>query len=242
MAVAVACVLASSARADGVYYGAPARKAVVYEPPFTWTGFYIGLHGGYGAAEMGLDSTGLALGRDWSLQEDGAFLGGAQAGFNLQMGTLVLGLEADGGWLSAEASKNGAVIASLCGPLLNSFAQIETGAYAALSARAGLSLGMLLLYVKAGAAWADVKARYADSDPVAGQVVSASTRSETMTGWVAGVGAEWAFTAHWAAKVEYLHLGFGDLTLAGLSTVANGRLLHNDLAVDTVKVGLNYRF
>jgi opacity protein-like surface antigen len=41
---------------------------------------------------------------------------------------------------------------------------------------------------------------------------AAGTYSETRFGWTAGVGGEWMVTAHWTAKIEYLHYDLGSVT------------------------------
>jgi outer membrane immunogenic protein len=66
--------------------------------------------------------------------------------------------------------------------------------------------------------------------------------SETRTGWVAGVGAEFMLNQNWSLKAEYLHYDFGsdnesfvegeDRTITTDATFIN----------DQVRVGLNYAF
>ena len=72
-------------------------------PAFTWTGFYVGVNAGYGwTASKTTRYVGtpdyVALGslvpQSAGLSNDG-FVGGAQAGYNYQMGAFVLGAEAD---------------------------------------------------------------------------------------------------------------------------------------------------
>ena len=62
-------------------------------PAWTWTGFYLGLNGGYG---FSTSSNQLALSGD---QPTGLFsaggFGGVQVGYNVQLSRVVLGLEAD---------------------------------------------------------------------------------------------------------------------------------------------------
>lgn len=61
-------------------------KASAIDPAYNWTGFYAGVHAGYGLG-----------GTEWqilNIRTDGA-LGGIQAGYNQQIGNLLLGIEAD---------------------------------------------------------------------------------------------------------------------------------------------------
>ena len=60
-------------------------------------------------------------------------------------------------------------------------------------------------------------------------------------GYAAGAGIEWGFAPNWSAKVEYMHYGFDSNTapIPALSATATADLR---LDIDTVKVGINYRF
>jgi len=71
-------------------------------------------------------------------------------------------------------------------------------------------------------------------------LVSQSIVSEavggTASGWVAGLGAEYAFQNNWSAKLEYNVFGFGNDS--GTFGTFNG----NSVTLQTVKAGVNYRF
>ena len=59
-------------------------------------------------------------------------------------------------------------------------------------------------------------------------------------GYAAGAGIEWGFSPNWTAKVEYMHYGLGSETApAGTLDVVP---TSSRLDVDTVKVGVNYRW
>lgn len=60
--------------------------------------------------------------------------------------------------------------------------------------------------------------------------------SNTRSGWVIGAGIEWAFAPNWSAKIEYLHIEFDDNKF--FPTIGTTQ----DLEINTVKVGVNYRF
>ena len=64
-------------------------------------------------------------------------------------------------------------------------------------------------------------------------------------GWTAGIGLEWAFATNWSAMIEYDHYGFGTKTVSMNVTNRAGITPANlDVRrdIDTVKVGINYRF
>ena len=62
-------------------------------PVFTWTGFYVGVNAGYGWNAN--DSITGRRSRRVDRDDDGGFVGGAQAGYNYQIGSFVVGLEGD---------------------------------------------------------------------------------------------------------------------------------------------------
>ncbi len=102
LAVAAAAIVPASA-AD-MYRAEPGgyKDAPVYVPANTWTGFYLGVNGGYGWSAGNLSVTGVdADGEDApnvhgnaKIDGNGGF-GGAQIGYNWQQGHMVLGVEAD---------------------------------------------------------------------------------------------------------------------------------------------------
>src|SRR5208283_5324845 len=86
----------------------PTRKAapapIFVPPPFTWTGFYVGVNAG-GIWGSGSRSASLIVpSADAWLSSyfpgglgssNGGFIGGGQAGYNWQSGAFVFGLETD---------------------------------------------------------------------------------------------------------------------------------------------------
>ena len=100
-AVGALIITANPSNADGY---APPRYAPALAPA-AWGGFYVGVHGGYATGEhegVGTytDNTGSFQVLDpieSSLDTDGGF-GGLQAGYNLQYGTIVYGIEGDVSW------------------------------------------------------------------------------------------------------------------------------------------------
>src|SRR3712207_2520306 len=75
---------------------APVFSAV---PVFTWTGFYVGVNAGVGFSNN--DDDGIVFGADTIFgdsDDDASFIGGAQAGYNYQIGSFVVGVEGDLQW------------------------------------------------------------------------------------------------------------------------------------------------
>ncbi|MFD2228288.1 outer membrane protein, partial [Microvirga arabica] len=80
----------AAAAADLPVRSAPPAPIIAAAPIFTWTGFYVGVNAGYGWSNDDFDSVDLA-----DEDDDGGFVGGAQVGYNYQIGSFVVGLEGD---------------------------------------------------------------------------------------------------------------------------------------------------
>src|SRR3712207_5967040 len=101
--VALIGLAGAAAAADLPARAAPPAYAPV--PAFTWTGFYFGVHAGYLWSDTDVKLTGVGgdvlpydvefetLPRSISVEQDGV-LGGGQAGYNMQFGMFVAGVEA----------------------------------------------------------------------------------------------------------------------------------------------------
>lgn len=200
-----------------------------------WSGFYVGTHVGAAASDNawnGASGPVLALPPQplpfYGHGVSGNVISGFQAGYNLQAGRFVYGLEAD-----ASFGNIGGVAGCLGGAFACTTRMDDLWTVAA---RFGFAANDFLLYAKAGAAWADVKRRMAS-----GGASAVLDGSETRTGWLVGLGAEYAFLPGLSAKIEYDYADFGSRSLAmtdqfgATSEVTVGQTAH------LVKLGLNYR-
>jgi outer membrane immunogenic protein len=223
--------------------------------PTSWSGFYLGLHGGYGWGDTSIGDGGTLA----ALPPYGAFscvpaltgnycntpfelapsgwLGGAQLGVNWQRGNLVFGIEGDLGWLDISDSKT----------LLRPFddrdiASVRYGWYSSLTGRLGYSVHHALLYVKGGVAFADIRTRAADIDLVGGsfQIYQGSLihQSDVKAGWALGGGLEYALDRRLSLKAEYVYMNFE----SGTARSFDGDIYKFENDLHTVKVGLNYHF
>ena len=179
--------VASSAMAADL----PTRKAppapMSYAPPvFSWTGFYVGVNGGWGGASGGGD-----LG-----SPTGGLVGGT-VGYNYQIGQFVAGLEGDWDW--ADINKSG--FNSTPGAYSNKIDSLVTA-----RARAGVALDRALLYVTAGYAGAD--------DKVSAAIFPGVSSTDWRSGGAFGAGVEYAFTNNISAKAEYIYAPFESKTYA----------------------------
>jgi len=223
------------------FYAAPALAAdiPVKAPPapaaavFNWTGFYIGGHIGEAWADDRIvDVDGLNGGAHYALKDSNLIYGG-QVGYNVQTGQWVYGLEADFGDLVL-----GGKIFDPNFPT-GTYSQLRSGFYGDVTGRIGLAIGNWLPYIKGGYAFTDAKGGVNNQ---LGGFGGGQAWTGTYSGWTIGGGVEVMLNAAWSVKVEYQHFDFGTEN-ATLHTPANGNFRYsNDLTVNAVMVGLNYRF
>ncbi len=93
---ACCALLASAGTSLGADLPRPAYKAPPLAPEyiaplFTWSGFYVGINGGYAWGKADVSNSATSFTTD---NQDG-WLIGATAGYNYQMGQFVLGVEGD---------------------------------------------------------------------------------------------------------------------------------------------------
>lgn len=192
--------------------GAPIAPAAYSSLPYNWTGPYIGLGGGYDRTQ-GAATTGPA-GRK-STRSRAAF--GGYAGYNIQLGPIVYGLEADAALLSSGSKSN-----ALAGA-----AKVRERYDGSVRARAGYAIDRWLVYGTGGFAFRD-------------QQITApglASKSKTQTGWIAGAGVERALTDNLVARLEYTHADYG--RTKGLVPAGLGRGKSTD---DRIMAGLSYKF
>jgi outer membrane immunogenic protein len=196
----------------------PAYKAeqVSVVPYHSWTGFYIGAH--LGGAWAKKDWSENPIGSIGSHVADG-FIGGFQVGYNWQTGPWVFGIEGQFSW----GDLTGSHVFS------GDTFQTKVDALGSVAGRIGYAWDRMMVYGKGG--WAYAHDKYTST--AAGGVALSDTRS----GWMVGLGLEYAFAPNWSVKVEYNYLDFGSesITAAGVT----GEI---DQYVNLVKVGINYRF
>lgn len=221
-------LLGISAVANAADMPVKAPPAPAPPPAFSWTGFYLGGEvGGVWSHGSLFDSL---HGFDVSTSHNG-FIGGGDVGFDYQFNTFVVGIESNFDWTSLSATGAGVVVPGV-GTLQGS---ANTKSIVTVAGRFGLAWNQLLFYGKAGVGWVDNTATI--TNLTTGGSVSASN---TRAGGLLGAGAEWAFNPNWSAKVEYNHINLDSFTFSGPIFPGDTWTAHRN--VDTLMVGLNYRF
>ena len=207
-------------------------SSVAAEPVSRWSGFYAGVNAG-GAFDDGTASALAPLmgpgisALSAKMHRSGA-VGGFQAGYAIQSGEMVYGVEADidfgavGGSLDTSGAINGVpVIARL---------DSRVGKSVTVRGRFGCAFDTVLLYGTGGYATAHHEGKaVAVAD---GVTVGAGSLKEWVPGWTLGAGGEYAFTREVSLKLEYSY--------ARLTTRVLGQSMSHSL--NLLRTGVNYRF
>jgi outer membrane immunogenic protein len=269
---AVTSMLATGALAADL----PARtytKAPVYvDPGYNWSGFYVGLNGGYswGNASNTIATTvPLAAG---SQHMDGWVFGG-QVGYNWQYGkSWVFGLEAD---IDATGQDGTALFGPVttvvvtAPPPFNALVlptrtttTTATGSLeeklpwlSTFRGRIGvLPTDRVLLYITGGLAVGEVKSTAGASvttttaltfgtPPGPATVAALAGSSSTRAGWTLGAGVEGVISGNWTARLEYLYVDLGTVNNTFAGTAPFAPIVTSAHVTDNIlRAGFNYRF
>ena len=198
-------------------------------PYFNWTGFYIGINGGWGFGNSDHTATvgGFALATS-DMDTDGGLIGGT-LGFNYQVGPWVWGIEGDLAWADIDGS-TGTFSVVPAGAVTGTFST-ELNWLGTVRGRLGYAFDRFLPYVTAGVAFGGIRGNFAVTTP-GGTFLSSGT--DTNVGWTVGGGVEYAFSPSLSLKGEYLYVDLGDVSPTALHNV--------DFTTHIVRAGLNWRF
>jgi opacity protein-like surface antigen len=191
-----------------------APPAPIVVPPYNWSGFYVGANVGAAWTSGNLNIPGNNF--YGGLTE---FIGGVQAGYNFQMGHLLLGVEGD---------FDGATFGhpALPTPTLGSVSHNWIGT---LAGRVGLVADRWLVYGKGGGGWVH-------SNAIVNLPGVGWSGSNTSSGWLVGAGVEYGFKSHWTVKLEYDFLSLANWASPTVPSIQ----LNRD--VQMIKFGANYKF
>ncbi len=227
-------------------------KAPVAVLAYSWTGFYVGAHAGYGwrnptVAFTANDPAAFAVSccvSPGSFNGDGA-LGGFQAGYNWQFNqSWLIGAEADFAWSSmgGQATSTFLMQPLFFPPGTSTFrASEDVKWFGTVRGRLGwLPTSQLLIYGTAGFAYGRVDedvvlngqagSNFVQSgfvhncgNPAAAPRCYVGSSSRIATGWAAGAGLEHALGNNVSIKAEYLYVNLGNVaTNAAVSPLLVG--------------------
>jgi outer membrane immunogenic protein len=205
----------------------------VVAPIYDWTGFYIGVNGGWGQSRNCVDF--LVTGFDFAdgCRERSGGLVGGQIGYRWQFNQFVVGVEGQGDWADLSNTR-----VSIIRPAFST--RTKTDGIGLITGQIGYAWNASLFYVKGGAAV--TSNRFSILDTLTGTELAAA--SATRWGGTVGVGWEYGFAPNWSAGIEYDHLFMGNSnnSFSVANPIVAGALNRITQDVDMVTVRVNYRF
>jgi outer membrane immunogenic protein len=230
------------AGATFVFTAAGALAADVEPTSYDWTGPYIGLQAGYGWGKDDLDvdyAPGNELGTfDVNdLKADG-FIGGAHAGYLIQSGSLVYGVEGD---IEFADMKGKEAFTNVNGFSLGDYEKTIDW-LGSLRLRAGVTVDRVLFYTTGGLA---VGGTDTDFDFSQDFPYGLDADDGTKWGWTIGGGIDYAISTSLSARIEYRYTDLADTSLETRSFSVNPQdyaKAHFDNDFHAVRAGLSWHF
>jgi outer membrane immunogenic protein len=227
------------------------------EPPFNWTGPYVGIHVGYGWGDTDTSFSPLPSAARFSnlapatlSPNTNGVAAGIQGGYNYQMGCFVVGIEADFSGSGMSGTQTVSPIIQSNGTALpgggSLTAHQEINWFGTLRPRLGYAVTPgLLIYGTGGLAYGDVSySANTDFRPGFTAYYPASA-GETKVGWSLGAGVEYAFSRNWTVKTEYLRVDLGNESVTANPNIALPPFQVGykfETSANILNIGLNYRF
>jgi outer membrane immunogenic protein len=205
---------------------------VAYAPSFSWTGFYVGGELGWIGTNPEYTAGAVLLGTPFVVSaatgKDGMSYG-VLAGYNYQVGNVVLGIEGDfEGWTVGKIRYT-----AITGDFLT--AHSKWGG--SVRGRLGYAADRVLLYISGGAAFVSTET----SIPTTGISIGGG---DTRVGWTVGAGLDYAFTNNWFTGFEYRYSQFQSksfiypIPVLNLGTIG----LKQDLSNNQIMARIGYKF
>jgi len=188
-------------------------------------------------------------------------IGGGQVGANVQFGPVVVGVEGDFTWTDLSGRYRSTSGPTAIGPFTVTTAEgaaAKVEWVSTVRGRLGFGFDRLLVYGTGGVAFGEVRGAgdITATVPSIGSLTLAANDRRTHVGWTAGGGLGAAITSNLSAKAEYLYADLGrerhEAPALITGTPGAAALIPPGTAVraagdfkaqvQTVKVGLNYRF
>jgi opacity protein-like surface antigen len=231
------------------------------QAPATWSGFYVGGEAGGASGRLKVSGTDFIFQlsnerpaapgspnnplivvpgttRDYAGSDNQtSLLYGGLAGGQVQLGTIVLGIEGDfhGGRNAGRFSTQQAIPSTLLAPIstLTQTRDLHIRYDWSARARFGVAAGQNLFYATGGIAQTRIRLTGSDTyltpagtaaaeippvptfqSPTIGPVVTSFTRNARLTGWTAGLGGEHRIASHLSLGLDARYLNFGSHVIA----------------------------
>lgn len=214
--------------------------AIAQDYPDAFGGLYLGAHGGlridHGSISGG-GYTGDTTAFDSSPLDDSTSTGSPSVGFQLGYShyatpDIVIGIETDvddvDSYFDAESTCTG------CGPDTTNHGSVHIGWQGSTRLRAGFVHGNELWYGTAGISYAQLQW----DDTLEDGSAVASSQDQTQLGYAVGLGVDWIVVESLTFRLEYLHEGYGSLSVPLADSSENGSV---SLDTDKLRFGINLR-
>lgn len=216
--IAGGALLALATTAPAISANLPSKAPAYFAPFFSWSGFYVGINGGYGWGTASVTDPGVGTFSDRAT----GWLGGGTIGYNYQIGTWVFGLEGDIDYSTVKATDTTVCGAAGC--------QVRNDWLGTARGRIGYAgWSNWLPYITGGAAYGDIKF----TNP------AGTSATDDKFGWTLGGGVEYAFMGSWSVKAEYLYVHLGSVSCSPPTCGTGGSIT---MPLNIARLGVNYRF
>jgi len=220
-----------------------AAAADLFEPAPVpqWSGFYLGITGGYGWGELDFTPTGDYAGApNPTIEPDGGLIGG-QIGMDFDAGNgIIWGAVGDISW----ADMTDSVCVEATGPCVGdpdeSYGIANVDWFATVRGKFGFGMESAQIYATGGLAIAGAKATVTNIDGV-----TDFSDSNTLVGWTVGAGVLYKFTENISIGGEYLYADFGKQNYDFSGDTLGGPVTGGasaDLSMQVFRGSLNYHF
>ncbi|UPJ60017.1 outer membrane beta-barrel protein [Bradyrhizobium sp. 192] len=196
-------------------------EAMIYD----WSGYYVGLNGGFGSSANCWDFNG---GTPEGCHDATGGTVGGQIGYRRQTGRIVLGVEGQGNWAGLTGSNDSVAFADIN--------QTKIDAFGLVTGQIGYAVDNVLFYAKGGAAV--TSNTYQISSTLTGAQLGKS--DHILWGGALGAGIEYGFAPSWSVSLEYDHLFMQPGAVHFAAPAGGTDRVRQDF--DLLTARLNYKF
>ena len=194
-----------------------------------WSGWYLGGHLGYGTARYSGQWNPEGEIADFGLLRPEGLVGGLHGGYNWQMGSWLVGIEADisaTGWSDRKFSR--------ISP--SHFFDANVDLLASIRGRLGMTFGRALVYATGGIAFTKGKGQLGSSEPDS----DINFFNFNSIGAVVGGGIAWKYNPNLSFRLEVLHYIFNKSNAITTDFAPGDHLKLTNTTVG--RVGMTYHF